>query len=318
MSKPVIFMFSGQGSHYYQMGKEMYEKHPTFQRWMRKLDEIAKGYLGESVVEKIYDLSKKKDTPFNRTLHTHPAIFMVEYATAQVLIEDGIRPDYVMGASMGEFISAALAEIMSLEDIMEALIKQAEVLESYCPSGAMIAILDKPTLFEQTPVLYQNSEFSSHNFDSHFVVSAETAGVQKIETFLKEKGTVFQTLSVSQAFHSQSIEAAGPAYLEYLNQKTFQTPKIPFLSCVTGTQLESIPQDYFWTIVRKPIEFQKTVHRLESSGQGFIYLDVGASGTLANFVKYNLTRDSQSVSSPTLSPFGMDLKSLGKAKQLFV
>jgi trans-AT polyketide synthase/acyltransferase/oxidoreductase domain-containing protein len=152
MNKPVIFMFSGQGSHYFKMGFEMFEQHQTFKKWMLDLNEIASDMLGESVLDKLYDKTKSKSNLFDQTLYSHPAIFMVEYALAQVLLEDGIEPDYVLGTSMGEFASAAVAGGMKVEEALEALVKQAQVLETHCQKGGMTAIVHNTTLFNEMPI----------------------------------------------------------------------------------------------------------------------------------------------------------------------
>jgi len=313
MNKPVIFMFSGQGSHYYQMGKELFEQHPTFHKWMLDLNEIASDTLGESVLDKLYDKTQSSSDLFDQTLYSHPAIFMVEYALAQVLLEDGIEPDYVLGTSMGEFASAAVAGVMPVEKALNAVVKQAQVLESHCQKGGMTAIVHKTTLFNETPQLFDNSELASVNFHSHFVVSGKPESLKDIEHFLQQKNMTYLSLPVTIGFHSALIEPAARIYTDFLQQKTSQPPKIPLISCVYADILTSFQQNYFWEIIRKPILFQQTVQALENK-QAYIYLDLGPSGTLANFVKYNLTKSSQSKTFPTLTPFGLSLPNLEKVK----
>jgi len=316
MNKPVIFMFSGQGSHYLKMGFEMFERHPTFKKWMLDLNEIASDTLGKSVLDKLYNKTKSKKDLFDQTLYSHPAIFMVEYALAQVLLEDGIEPDYVLGTSMGEFASAAVAGVMNYEELLIALIKQAEVLEKHCQPGGMTAILHSSALFNETPQLFNNSELASQNFHSHFLVSGKRDSLKHIEKWLRDKNITHQTLPVSIGFHSPLIEPAAPIYADFLRQKTYQPPTIPFISCAEAGILTSLSQNYLWEVIRKPILFQQTIQALEKK-QAYTYLDIGPAGTLANFVKYNLAKDSQSKSFPILTPFGQSLPNLEKVKNFF-
>ena len=167
MSDSVVFMFSGQGSQFYQMGRELFELHDGFRRWMLRLDAIVYNITHMSILDHIYDESKTISDQFDRTLYSHPAIFMVEYALAQILLERGIKPNYVLGTSMGEFASASIAGVISLEEALEALIEQAKALETHCQSGAMLAVLDDVSLYNETPLLYDNSELASVNFNSH-------------------------------------------------------------------------------------------------------------------------------------------------------
>ena len=314
MAKPVVFMFSGQGSQYYHMGKELFELNPVFRKWMLKLDDIVGEIIGESVIDRIYDKDKGKSGIFDRTLYSHPAIFMVEYSLAQVVIEDVVKPDYVLGASLGEFIAAAIAGVMNYEEVLSALIRHAEIVETHCEKGGMLTILDDPRLYNDTPFLYENSELAAVNFNSHFVVSGRIDRLEQIERFLEEKDIIYQELPVSQGFHSTLMDPATSIYADYLIQKSFQPPKIPFISCSCANIVTSVNNDHLVKITRKPIEFQKTVHELEKK-QNYIYLDLGPSGTLANFVKYNLTQDSQSESFDLLNPFGRDLRNLEQIRE---
>jgi len=315
-NKPVVFMFSGQGSHYYQMGTELFQTHPGFQKWMRNLNEIAYDTIKESILDHLYNETQSKSDLFDQTLYSHPAIFMVEYALAQVLLEEGITPDYVLGTSMGEFAAAALAGVMPVEEALVALIKQAEVLERHCQPGGMTAILHNPTWFNDTPQLFNHSELASHNFHSHFVVSGKRQSLKDIETFLQAQNIIYQSLPVSVGFHSSVIDPAAPIYANFIRHKIYQSPQIPFISCVYAEKLTSMPQHYFWEVIRKPILFQQTVQHLEEQ-QAPIYLDLGPSGTLANFVKYNLTKHSQSQCFQILTPFAPSLPQLEKVKDFF-
>jgi trans-AT polyketide synthase/acyltransferase/oxidoreductase domain-containing protein len=258
---------------------------------------------------------KKKSDLFNQTLYTHPAIFMVEYALAQVLMDSGIKPDYVLGTSIGEFASAALSDVMTFEESLLELIKQAEVLEDQCEEGGMLAILHDPNLYHENQFIYGNSELVSVNFHSHFVVSGQKNSLKDIEQYLKANQICCQALPVTQGFHSPLIDPAAGIYTDFLNERSYNTPRLPFISCRYANVLTKINNGYFWEVIRKPIEFQKALMELEKSGN-HIYLDLGPSGTLANFVKYNLPENSESKSFSILSPFGQDLNNLRKIQSL--
>ena len=311
----IVFMFSGQGSQYYQMGGGLYEEDPTFREWMHELDATAHLIGGRSILTHLYNENRKKSDFFDQTLYTHPAIFMAEYALSEVLLNGGIKPDYVMGTSIGEFASAAIAGVNTFEESLIALIKQAEVLEDHCEKGGMLAILDDPNLYHETPLLFENSELVSINFSSHFIVSSRIQNLHRIEGYLKEKHISYQALPVTKAFHSSFIDPAEGVYKDFLKQRSYGPPKIPFVSCTYATLLTEIKNGYFWDVVRKPIQFQKALLELERN-KDCIYLDLGPSGTLANFVKYNLAKDSKSKSLAVMSPFGQDLKNLEKAEEL--
>src|SRR5687767_4157459 len=103
MSKPIVFLFAGQGSQYFHMGRELFERRPDFRAHMEELDAVARAVTGTSVLAALYDPQRAKSDPFAYTPLTHPAIFMVEFALTQLLQNSGWRPDCVLGASLGSF-----------------------------------------------------------------------------------------------------------------------------------------------------------------------------------------------------------------------
>ena len=89
MANPLVFMFSGQGSQYFHMGRELYERHPRFRHWILRGEEVARSVSGRSVIGELYSTVRKKSDPFDQIVHTHPAIFIVEHALAQIFLEEG-------------------------------------------------------------------------------------------------------------------------------------------------------------------------------------------------------------------------------------
>ena len=313
MGKSVVFMFSGQGSQYYQMGRELFEHHPVFRKWMLRLNDVVVGLIGESVVDQVY--ARRPVEQFNRTLYSHPAIFMVEYSLAQTLMESGISPDYVLGTSLGEFASAALADVMKAEELLEVIVKQAEYFETYCEPGGMIAIIHDAQLYHEVPLIRENSELASVNYDEHFVISGQDGRLREIIRYLKQRKILHQSLPVTYGFHSSYIDPAAVAFKNYVFRRSYQLPRKPFISSLHGASMEKISHDYFWDVVRMPIQFSKAIQKLES-GADTIYLDLGPGGTLANFAKRNMTDQSNSRSYTIITPFHQELKNLLKIKEI--
>jgi bacillaene synthase trans-acting acyltransferase len=299
------------------MGRELFEQHAVFRRWMLRLDGVARELLGGSVVERVYDPSRKKGDTFDATRWTHPAIFMVEYAMARTLLESGVTPDHVLGTSLGELVAAAVADVWTPEDALVAVIRQAQVLESSCPPGGMIAVLADARLYEEEQALHRNSELASVNFDSHFVVAGGREPLKAVEEALQRRKVGYQALNVSRGFHSSWIDGAREPYVAFHRQLTLRPPQTPFASALVGGPVTELQIDHFWQVVRRPIEFKKALRALDP-GPPAVFVDVGPSGTLATFVKNNLP--SLSAHHRTLSimtPFGIEMKNLGRALDLF-
>ena len=301
-----VFMFSGQGSHYFRMGRDLFEHDPIFREWMLRLDELAFGLSGERVIDAIY--SPQDRETFDRTLQTHPAIFMVEYALARSLLHAGIEPDITLGASLGSFAAATLAGFISVEDALAAVVQQAAAFEACCDRGGMIAVLADPTTYDR-PYLREQSELAAINFASHIVVSAPQSHLARIEQSLGEREVVYQRLPVSFAFHSRWIDDARAPFESFTRSMRRHPGTLPLACCREARLLTELPADFFWRVVREPIRFKATIDALEQHG-AHRYIDVGPAGTLATFTKYCLPSASTSTVHPIMSPFGNERRSM--------
>lgn len=289
MNDKTVFMFSGQGSQYYNMGKELFKQDAVFRSNMLNLDRIFKDNTGNSVIEHLYS-NEMKSGMFKNIYYTHPAIFMLEYSLAKTLMEKSVYPDYVLGSSLGEYAACAISEVISCEDAINCIIKQVEMLQGKGMIGGMIAIIDDFKLYEDTPIIYNNSELASINYETHFVISAPLYELEEIMAYLKKNRIMHVKLPIEYAFHSRWIESIGEEYTKYLKTINYKTPKINLVSCMKGSLIKDLDYDYLWKVVREPINFIDAVKCLGEKSD-FNYLDLGPSGTMANFTKYNITRE---------------------------
>ncbi len=319
MQNRVVFLFSGQGSQHYHMGEGLYQKQPVFKEWLDRLDDLVQEMMGISVLERLYDRQRKIGDVFDDLLYTNPAIFMVEYALAQVLHENDIEPGFVLGTSMGEFAAAVLSGFMPVAEALDLLVKQSKVFVEHCPKGGMLTILHTPRLYHEVPLLHQGSELASINYHSHFVVSGQQEKLGEIERFLKGENIACQRLPVEFPFHSSHIDGVKSFYYDHLKGRRFDAPGVPLVSGMGAGIIEEMPTDYFWQVVRRPIRLIDAVNGLEGrqGGNGFIYLDLSPFSTLANFVKNNLPADSGSVVFSFMSPLGNESKRLEQCKEFF-
>jgi bacillaene synthase trans-acting acyltransferase len=308
VTKTTIFMFSGQGSQYFHMGRALYDSDGAFREWMNKLDDIARGASGRSVVETLYSDAHGRGDPFDRTLMTHPAIFMVEYSLARSLMRAGVWPDIVLGVSLGSFAAAAVAGFIGVEDALTAVVRQATALEECCEPGGMIAVLADPALFAED-FLSGRSELVAVNFSSHFVVSARRTELAEIEAALMKRKIGYRRLPVAFPFHSRWMEKAKAPFESFMRSIRRKQGRLPLACCDQTTILSDLPNDYFWNVVRRPIRFRETTARLERQGARR-YIDVGPAGTLATFLKYEMPATTKSTVHAILTPYGFDQKNL--------
>lgn len=313
-ANPIVFMFSGQGSQYYQMGRDLYEANPVFKSWLDSLDDIVKRLAGYSVVESLYAHGATKSIPMKDIELSHPAIVMVEYALAKTLIDAGIKPDYLLGVSLGEFTAAAVAEAIDIETLLSLVLHQANNLDFSESSGSMLAVLSDD---EHLPSLLAafNCELAGKNYAAHYLVAGSDTNINHLQEHLKQRAISSHLLPVDYAFHSSLLDKVKPVVLPFMLQQSYRKPTQAFISCAEAKLLPELLPEHFWKVIRNPIQFSQTIEYLEKSGN-YQYIDLGPSSTLANFVKYNLTKDSLSTCEPILDPFGNNLERFNKITAL--
>ncbi|MCZ8522704.1 ACP S-malonyltransferase [Paenibacillus caseinilyticus] len=303
MSKPVVFMYSGQGSQYYGMGRPLFEKEPVFGEWLHRLDQAASAMLGSSVLDVVYD--RNHSGSFTRTLYTHPAIYMIEIALTKLVESRGIVPDYVLGESLGEFAAAAAAGFIGWEDGMEMVIEQAKLLESGCAGGGMLAVLHETGSSAEIPSSLGQLELAARLSEGHYVLSGLEEDVRSMAGYLRRSHVVHDRLPVSHAFHSRYIDDAAQAYQRYLSGKSFQTGRVPIVSGLDGSLLQELPGAYFWNVIRQPIALRDSLATVESLGPAFL-IDLGPSGGMAGMVKRRPHSNSVLEAMSILTRFGQE------------
>ncbi len=310
---PVVFMFSGQGSQYYRMGQELHESDEVFRTALRRYDAVAAGLLGESVLARIFDPDRRKNEPFLDTRLTHPAIVMIELALAETLRAKGVEPDHLLGSSLGEYTAAVVSGSIDAETCLRLLVRQAEGLHAG-PRGGMLAVITRPDGRDRLPAL-PGCEVAARNYPGHIVVAGADADLDRAEAALRAADVLHQRVPVEYAYHSSLMDGALAECRAAFDGVAFAPPRIPWVSCVDGRLVERPDAEHFWRVARRPIEFERAMAAMRARGD-FLYLDLGPSGTLHNFVRGNLPPGSRSRSLPLLSPFGHDPRSLEQARTL--
>ncbi|MFE3636182.1 ACP S-malonyltransferase [Streptomyces sp. NPDC059168] len=310
---PVVFMFSGQGSQYYGMGRELFAENEVFRAALRRHDAVVAEELGESVLDRLFAPDRRRNDPFTDTRLTHPAIVMIELALAETLRSAGVEPDHLLGSSLGEYAAAAVSGSIAPDTCLRLLVRQAEGLGAG-PRGGMLAVLAEPGVLDRVPAL-RACEIAARNYPGHFVVAGADDDLDRAEAALRRADVLHQRVPVEYAYHSRLMDEVLGACRASLDEVEFAPPHLPWVSCVDGEPVERPSAEHFWQVARRPIEFQRTMDRMRARGD-FLYLDLGPSGTLHNFVRGNLPAGTRSRSLALLSPFGHDPGLLDRAREL--
>lgn len=313
---PVVFMFSGQGSHYYQMAAPLYRHNARFRHHIDLLDAHAVECMGASVIDHIHQRGTSRDVPFTSTHFSHPGIYMIECALANTLADAGVEAEILMGSSMGTFVAAAIGGCLSHTDALSVVVEQARLIELHCSPGAMLAVLASPTLFDQSPQLHLHTELAGINMPKHFVISGQPEDIDRARLYLAGQNVVSQQLNVSYAFHSKHIRGLRGPFLNALQGLQMRPSRLPIVCSAQARKAYGLSYEDLWNIAVEPIRFRDSVAILEATGPCH-YIDLGPSGTLATFVKYCLPADSRSTIHTILTPFGDEIRNLDAVVERF-
>ncbi|GAX38397.1 type I polyketide synthase [Nodularia sp. NIES-3585] len=306
--RPVAFMFTGLGTQYIDMAEELYQVEPTFQAQIDLCCSLFQPLLGVDLKQIIYPTSQStkpgatkektgldlrqmlgRDTQpvdpatqkLNQTYLTQPALFTIEYALAQLWMSWGIRPVAMIGYSIGEYVAATLAGVLSLEDAILLVAKRAQMIQEL-PGGAMLAV---PLTEEQVqPFLSENLSLSAINGSSQCVLAGTMAAVAELEQQLITKGLACRRLQTSHAFHSFMMEAIADSLTALVQTISLKPPQIPYLSNVTGTWItpeQATNPSYWRQHMCQPVRFAQGVNQLWTEHSP-ILLEIGPGQALSS------------------------------------
>jgi acyl transferase domain-containing protein len=265
--RSVAFVFSGQGTQYVGMARGLYEVEPTFRSQIDVCSEMLRPHLRLDLRDLLYPDAAKTERAaieLQQTANTQPALFVVEWALAHLLIEWGVRPQAMIGHSIGEYVAACLAGVFSLEDALSLVASRGRLMQQL-ETGAMLAV----PLSEQDvlPLLDANNQLAvaAVNAPALCIVSGPTGAVSGLERRLSGEGLACKRLRTSHAFHSAMMEPILEPFAEQVRKVELRAPRIPYLSNVTGdwiTAAEATSPHYWADHLRQTVRFRDGVSRL--------------------------------------------------------
>ncbi|MCP5047027.1 MAG: type I polyketide synthase, partial [bacterium] len=261
----IVFMFPGQGSQYLNMGLDLYRGESSFREDVEHCFEILKTQTGMDIKTILYPIPNtgmKEEEKINRTEITQPVIFVFEYALARLLMKWGIKPDAMIGHSIGEYTAACLSGVFTLEDALTLVCIRGKLMQKL-PSGAMVSIsLPEEDLF---PLLNNRLSLAAVNAPSLSVVSGSLEAIEEFETQLKEKQYNCRRLHTSHAFHSEMMNPILEKFEEAVREVKLNKPKIPYISNLTGkwiTEVDVKDPAYWTKQLRRTVRFANGLSEL--------------------------------------------------------
>ncbi|MFE1744006.1 SDR family NAD(P)-dependent oxidoreductase [Coleofasciculus sp. H7-2] len=300
--RSIAFLFPGQGAQYVDMGRELYQTEPIFSQQVDRCAYLLQPDIGMDLRSLLYPNPPHPEAvaeKLKQTCFAQPALFVIEYALAQLWMSWGISPQAMLGHSIGEYVAACLAGVMSVEDAL-ALVAIRGRLMQQMPAGAMLAV-SLPEAEIQS-LLNENLSLAASNAPSLCVVSGTLDAVDAIEAQLTAKGVECRRLHTSHAFHSQMMESILEPFIEEVKKVKLNPPQIPFISNVTGTWItaeEATNPNYWATHLRQTVRFLEGISTLLQQPNR-IFLEVGPGRSLCTLVKQHSHQEIGQVVLPSL------------------
>jgi acyl transferase domain-containing protein len=286
------FLFPGQGAQHVGMTRGLYRGDPVFHSELDACAEAFLPHLDLDIRPLIFAEPAEQDDADRRlaeTSITQPALFAVEYALARLWMTLGVAPAAMIGHSLGEYVAACLAGVFSL-DAAAALVAARGRLMQQQPRGTMMAVRMPSAKLE--PRLGPEMAIAGLNAPELTVVSGPQAAVQVLEADLRNLGIQCKVLATSHAFHSPMMDGALGPFREALGRITFGTPRLQWVSCVTGdwiTPKQALDPEYWVQQLRRPVRFSDGV-RLLAKNPDQVLLEVGPGHTLSSLVRQHRDR----------------------------
>jgi len=287
-SRPqVVYMFTGQGSQYVEMGRGLYEQEEVYRRVAGECFERMREYTDLDLSGILYSGrgGGGRQIGIDETEASQPLLFVIEYGIAKQLEHWGIRPDAMIGHSIGEYVAATISGVLRLEDALRLVVLRGRLMQG-CRRGVMLSVGQSGEVIKE--LLGEGLWLAAENSSELSVISGEEKAIGRLEEELSRRGLWSRRLRTSHAFHSGLMDEMLSSYREGLKGIQFGEPAVRYISNVTGDWVsrELVSKGDYWVRhVREGVRFSVGMSELLRGEGERILMEIGPGQSLSALVR---------------------------------
>lgn len=286
----LAFVFSGMGPQWWGMGRQLLEEEAVFREIIEQCDALLQQHVEWSLLEEL--TADEEHSRINETQIAQPAIFSLQTGLAALWGSWGIKPDAILGHSVGEVAAAHVAGALTLEDAIQLVFHRSRLQQQTAGQGKMLAI--GLPWEEAEHILERYEEYVSVaaiNSPGDVTLSGDADALEEIARLLEQKQVLCRYLQVEVPYHSPKMEPLKTELLRSLEGLHPQLATIPLFSTATGQAVKGPELDasYWWQNIRNPVRFAAVIDELTQAGHN-VFLELSPQPVLASSISKCLTR----------------------------